>query len=77
MGSAEDGNKNLVEFLPIHIHDLTEMQGITLRIQNRLRENAVGDGYGIGTADTNNGNGSTWRGRKGANSIGHLIKIED
>jgi hypothetical protein len=56
------------------------VQGIAFCFVKRLREDASGNGNGIRTADANNGDGSTWRGGKGANGIlFHLItfNIED
>ena len=69
VGSSKDGNKSLVKFFAVHILDLSEVQGVAFSLLEWFGEDASGNGNGIRTADSNNGNGSTWRGGKGTNGI--------
>ena len=76
MGCTKDGDEYFVEFFAVHVHYLAEVEGEAFSIFDCLREDVVGDGNGIRTADSNDGDGSTWGRGKGANGIlFHTAKI--
>ena len=75
VGGTENGDKNVVNDLPFVVGDDTMMKCIRTGILNWLGKHFAEDAEGVGTRDSDDGNGSACGGGNGADGVvglGHI-----